>query len=213
MRIGILGSGDVAQALGSGFLAKGDEVMLGTRDAGKLSEWKSKNGERASVGSFAEAARFGEMIVIATHGTASHEVLESAGLQNFAGKLVLDTTNPLEMRDGKLDAPQAFLVHSLGEQIQGWIPGARVVKVFNSVGNQFMVDPAFPEGPPDMFIAGNDAAAKSEVTQLLRRFGWNAIDLGDITSSRVLEAMALAWIWHGQRTGAWNHAYKFIRTP
>jgi predicted dinucleotide-binding enzyme len=210
MKIGILGSGDVAKTLGVGFLSRGHDVMLGTRDAGKLAEWKGEHGDRARVGSFAEAAVYGEVIVIATFGSASAEVIAQAGPASFANKTVMDATNPLRFDDKGPHLTVGF-DDSLGEQIQRAIPNAHVVKVYNTVGAHHMVDPSFPGGPPDMFIAGNDDGAKAQVTTFVTGFGWNVIDLGGIESSRYLEPLCLVWVLHGIRSNSWNHAFKLLK--
>jgi predicted dinucleotide-binding enzyme len=100
---------------------------------------------------------------------------------------------------------------SAGEQVQRWLTTARVVKAFNTIGNAHMFRPEFPGGPPDMFIAGNDAAAKQVVSQILNEFGWGVIDLGGIDSSRYLEPLAMVWITYGFRSRSWNHAIKLLR--
>lgn len=209
MNVGILGSGDVAKALAAGFLQRGDRVMLGTRDASKLAEWKAQAGDGASVGSFADTASFGEIIVLATLGTATLDVLQQAGVQNFTGKVVMDATNPLNY-DGGPHLSVGF-TDSLGEQVQRAAVDARVVKVFNTVGNALMVHPKLQGGPPDMFICGNDEAAKKTVAGIVESFGWNTIDMGDITQSRLLEPLCMVWVSYGIRSGRWDHAFKFIR--
>ena len=212
MRIGILGSGDVGRALGSAFAACGYEVKLGSRDSNnaKVKEWAARVGAHASGGTFADAVRFGEVIVIATLWAGTENALRLAGLENFAGKVVIDATNPL---DFKTTPPRLAIGYtdSAGEQIQRWLTTARVVKAFNIVGNAHMFRPEFPGGPPDMFIAGNDAAAKQVVSQILNEFGWEVIDLGGIDASRYLESLAMVWIAHGFRSRSWNHAFKLLR--
>lgn len=209
MNIGILGSGDVAQSLARGFLERGDAVMLGTRDPAKLSEWKTENGDRARVGSFAETAKFGELIALATLGEATEAVLTQAGVSNFAGKVVIDATNPLEFPK---DAPPRLFGFddSLGERVQRAIPQARVVKAFNIVGNPLFVHPHLPGGPPTMLIAGNDESAKQEVLALLGAWGWEGADLGGIEASRYLEAMCIVWVLYGIKRGSRNHAFKVL---
>jgi predicted dinucleotide-binding enzyme len=212
MRIGILGSGDVGRALGSAFAACGHEVMVGSREANnpKIREWAAKAGAHASGGTFADAARFGEVMVIATLWTGTENALRLAGPENFAGKVVIDATNPL---DFTITPPRLAIGHSdsAGEQIQRWLTTARVVKAFNIVGHTHMFRPEFPGGPPDMLIAGNDAAAKQVVSQILNEFGWEVIDLGGIENSRYLEPLAMAWVAYGFRNRSWNHAFKLLR--
>lgn len=213
MRVGVLGTGDVGRTLGSAFIALGHEAKMGSRSAAgeKASAWAREAGPRASAGSFAEAASHGEVVVLATLGVANESVLRAAGPANLAGKLVLDTTNPLDFSKGF--PPRLALAgnDSGGEQVQRLVPGARVVKVFNTVGHAHMFRPSFPGGPPDMFICGADEGAKRQVEALLRDFGWGTVDLGGIESSRYLEAMCMVWVLHGARSGSWNHAFKLLR--
>jgi len=211
MKIGILGTGDVGRALGTGFVKHGHEVKIGSREAGneKAEAWRQKTGDKASTGTFAEAAAFGDLVVVATLWTGTENALRLAGIDNFKGKTVIDTINPLDFSTG---VPRlAVTGTSAGEEVQKWLPGAHVVKAFNIVGNAHMVDPQFPGGPPDMFIAGNDAAAKARVTEILKGFGWNVIDSGKIESARYLEALAMLWIIYGFGTNTWNHAFKLLR--
>lgn len=209
MNVGILGSGDVAKALGAGFLSRGHGVMLGTRDEAKLADWQGEH-PGAKVGSFADAAEFGELVAIATLGMAAQSAIELAGKQNFRGKIVIDATNPL-----RFDATGVHLAigfsDSLGERVQAALPESRVVKAFNTVGNQFFVDPNFAGGLPSMFVAGNDDGAKAEVGKILESFGWEMVDLGAIESSRYLEPICMAWMAYGATTGTWHHAFKLLR--
>jgi predicted dinucleotide-binding enzyme len=212
MKIGILGTGDVGRALGSGFVKHGHEVKMGSREAGneKAETWRRENGERASAGTFADAAAFGEVVIVATLWTGTENALRLAGPDNLKGKTVIDTVNPLDFSAG---VPRLAIgtIDSAGEQIQRWLPDAHVVKAFNIIGNAHMVDPQFPGGPPDMIIAGNDAGAKQRVTGILKDFGWEVIDLGGIESSRYLEPMAMVWILHYFQTKNGNHAFKLLR--
>lgn len=209
MNVGILGSGDVAQTLAGGFLSRGHSVMLGTRDPSKLDDWRGGAGERASVGTFGQAAYFGEIVVLATHGMATPQILATVGEAAFAGKTVLDATNPIEVDDRGFRLTIGFS-DSLGEVIQRAIPSAKVVKVFNTVGAPLMVDPVFSEGPADMFVAGDDADAKRRVGEIVREFGWNVVDAGGIDGARLLEPLCMLWVGVGSRTNRWDHAYKFV---
>jgi predicted dinucleotide-binding enzyme len=210
VKVGILGSGDVGKVLAGGFIDLGHEVKIGSRDPEKLRSWAQANGERASTGTFADAAQFGDFIVLATLGSATENAIQLAGISNFDGKLVIDATNPLDFSTG---APRLSVGHddSLGEQVQRLLPNARVVKAFNTAGNAHMINPDFPNGPPTMFIAGNDAEAKRLVTQICEHFGWDVSDLGGIESSRYLEPMCMAWVVHGIQSKSWNHAFKMLR--
>jgi len=213
MKVGILGTGDVGRVLGVGFAKKGHEVKMGSRDASnlKLAEFVTQAGPKASGGSFAEAAAFGEVIVLATLWSGTESALKLAGARNFAGKVVMDATNPLVFAP---NAPPALALgwnDSAGEQVQRWLPDAKVVKVYNTVGHALMVDPVIPGGPPDMFICGNDAGAKATVTRICGEFGWPTIDIGGIEGSRLLEPMCILWVLYGIRTGSWTHAFKLLR--
>ncbi|MBV8171319.1 MAG: NAD(P)-binding domain-containing protein [Candidatus Eremiobacteraeota bacterium] len=212
MKIGVLGSGDVGRVLGAGLIGLGHEVMIGSREpaSDKLLQWKDANGPRASTGTFAQAAAFGELILVATLGTGTQHALQLAGSENFNGKVVIDTTNPLVFPDGGPPGLEVGWNDSRGEQIQRWLPGARVVKAFNIVGNNHMVKPDFPCGPPDMFIAGNDAAAKESVSALLRGLGWNVIDIGGIAGARVLEPLCILWVLYAMQTRTRDHAFKLL---
>ena len=213
-KVGILGTGDVGRALGTGFASRGHEVKLGARDAHneKALKWAKETGGRASAGTFADAAKFADVIVLATLWTGTKSALDLAGPESCAGKVVIDATNPLDFSQGM--PPRLALGHtdSGGEQVQRWLPKARVVKCFNIVGNAHMIDPKFPGGPPDMWIAGNDEAAKRTVGEILRDFGWpDPLDAGGIEGSRLLEPMCVLWVLHGARTGTWGHAFKLLR--
>lgn len=209
MKVGILGSGDVAKALGTGFSSRGHEVMLGTRDPSKLSDWLEEHAG-SKVGSFADTAAFGEIVLLATLGTATVDAVHQAGVERFAGKIVIDAANPLRSGTAGPELAVGF-DDSLGEQVQRAIPQSRVVKAFNTVGSPFMIDPTFDGGPPTMFVAGNDDGAKATVGSILRDFGWDVADLGGIEASRYLEPMCMAWVVYGQRSQTWHHAFKLLR--
>lgn len=213
MKVGVLGTGDVGKALGKGFVTLGHEVKMGSREAGnpKAVAWAKEMGPKASEGTFADAAKFGEIVVLATLGVANEAVLRAAGPENLNGKVLIDTTNPLDFSQGM--PPRLAVGHtdSGGEQVQRAVPGALVVKAFNTVGNAHMFRPDFAGGPPDMFICGNDEGAKKQVSSLLADFGWGVIDLGGIEASRYLEAMCLAWVLYALRTNTWSHAFKLLR--
>jgi len=209
VHVGVLGSGDVGRVLAAGFASLGHEVTIGSRDPGKLQEWASAS-TRITAGTFAEAARFGDILVLATLGAGAAEAVKLAGLEAFDGKVLIDATNPLDFSKGMPPTLFVGTTDSLGEQIQRLIPKGRVVKAFNTVGNAHMINPQFPGGPPDMFICGNDADAKKIVSQICDAFGWGVIDLGGIESSRYLEPMCLVWVLHGVLSSSWNHAFKML---
>ena len=212
MRVGVLGTGNVGQSLGRGFIALGHEVKMGGREANneKAVAWAEKTGSKASVGTFRDAATFGELLVLATLGQANESALRAAGTENFQGKVLIDATNPLDFSQG---APALAVGHtdSGGEQVQRLVPEAKVVKAFNILGHMLMFRPEFPDGPPDMLIAGNDDSAKGMVAGLLKDFGFGVVDLGGIENARWLEAMCMAWVAYGVRTSSWNHAFKLLR--
>jgi predicted dinucleotide-binding enzyme len=209
VKVGILGSGDVGKSFARAFGALGHDVVIGSRSPEKLSDFVGGEGDRVTSGTFEEAARSGDLLVLATHGMATEEAIAMAGKENFANKVVIDATNPLDFSGG---APRLAIGHtdSLGEQIQRSIPNARVVKAFNTVGNPLFFKPDLPGGPPDMFIGGNDADAKKLVSQVCEAFGWGVVDLGGIEASRYLEPMCMAWVVHGVISGTWMHAFKLL---
>jgi len=212
--IGVLGTGSVGQALGAGFAALGHDVMMGSRDPGKeaVKAWVAGVGGRGRAGTFAEAARFGEVIVLATLWSGTEGALRLAGPESLRGKVVMDATNPLAAgKPGEPPGLERGHADSGGEQVQRWLPGARVVKVYNTVGNPHMVNPQFPGGPPDMFLCGDDPAARETVAGFVRSFGWNPVDLGGLEGARLLEPLAMLWIAYAFRTGTWNHAFKLLR--
>jgi predicted dinucleotide-binding enzyme len=216
MNIGVLGTGDVGKVLAAGFKAVGHEVMIGTRDpaSGKLDDWLTQNEKGVQVGTFSQAAAFGEVIVFAIGWANAKTVIDLANPANFKGKVVLDTSNPLtfEQQD---QPPVLVLGHtdSAGEQMQRWLPEARVVKCFNIVGSPHMVKPDFDGDKPDMFICSDDATAKATASELAQQLGWPpVIDLGDISKSRYLEPLAMVWITHFINNGFnGNHAFKLLR--
>jgi predicted dinucleotide-binding enzyme len=213
MRVGVLGTGQVGQALARGFASREHNVMIGSRDAAKGQAVAEELGGGISGGSFADAASWCELGVLATPWSGTQNAVGMAGPDNLAGKVVIDVTNPLAFREG--GPPELALGHtdSAGEQVQRWLPGARVVKAFNIVGNPYMVDPELPGGPPDMFIAGDDAEAKATVSAIIESFGWPpALDIGGLQGARYLEPMAMVWILYGFGAGSWDHAFKLLRS-
>lgn len=211
MRIGILGSGDVAKSLGRGFLKQGHEVTWGSREPGKLAPWVRESGKGASSGTFSETAKFGELVVLAVHGTKSVDTIQIAGVDNFKGKVVIDATNPLDMSGGVPPKLVGGLGTSGGELNQSALPGAFVVKAFNTVGHAHFYQPEFAAGPPDMFLCGENGNAKEQVSLICKDFGWNPIDVGGIGVSHYLEATAMIWIITAFTGGHWNQAFKLLR--
>jgi NADPH-dependent F420 reductase len=214
MRIGILGSGDVGRSLGSGFASKGHEVMIGTRnpDKAELKKWLKANNGKGSLGTFAEAAAAGEIVILATHGDATEAVLGQIGPQPFEGKVVIDATNALDFSHGMPPGLFVGTTDSLGERIQRDLPEAKVVKCFNIVNHSKMTNPKMREGLPDMLICGNDKAAKRQVAKLLEEFGWkDPIDVGDIAGARWLEAWVPLWVRIRNELGSPKVALKILR--
>lgn len=212
-RVGVLGSGDVARRLASGFASRGHGVMLGTRDPDKpeLREWSAGEGDGVELGTFAETAAHGELLVLAVLGTAAEQAIADAGPDNFGGKVLIDATNPLDFSAGFPPKLAISGEDSLGERVQRALPGAKVVKAFNTIGNSYFVDPSFSEGTPTMLIAGDDEDAKRVVGDVLADFGWpDPVDLGGIEGSRELEAICIAWVKIGGARGAWDHGFKLL---
>ncbi len=213
MKIGMLGSGHVGQSLGTGFVSLGHKVMMGSREPDRASivDWKSRAGAKALAGTLAEAAAFGDWAVLATTWSGTENAVRLAGVDNLAGKVLIDVTNPLGEAE---DAPPGMAVggrDSGAETIQRWLPKTKVVKAFNQVSSMNMVQPDFPYGPPDMFICGEDAGAKKLVTGILRDFGWGVVDMGGIKAARLLEPLAMVFIQNAIRTGNWNCAFKLLK--
>lgn len=209
-KIGILGSGQVAQSLGTGFIKHGYDVMLGTRDAAKLADWRS--GNTGKVGSFEEAARFGEIVVLAVKGTSVEELVKKVAT-SLAEKTVIDATNPIAEAPPQHGVLQFFtsLNESLMERLQAIASDANFVKAFSCVGNVFMVNPSFPEGKPTMFICGNRDEAKAQVTEILQQFGWDIADMGKIEAARAIEPLAILWCIPGFIRNDWMHAFKLLK--
>jgi 8-hydroxy-5-deazaflavin:NADPH oxidoreductase len=213
-KIGILGSGLVGQVLGNGFLQEGNAVMLGTRDVQKqeVKDWHSKNAT-GQVGTFAEAAAFADIIIIAVTGAIVTAAIELAGKENFKNKIVIDATNPIAKEPPINGVLKYFttMEESLMEQIQHFIPEAKVVKAFSCVGNAYMYKPHFEEGKPTMFICGNDEEAKKDVELILENFGWDVEDVGAAESARAIEPLCILWCLPGFLKNKWNHAFKLLK--
>jgi 8-hydroxy-5-deazaflavin:NADPH oxidoreductase len=211
MKVAILGTGIVGIALAKGFAEQGDQVVFGTRDP---------NGERAkkavadvagtTAALYADAARGSDIAVLVTPWSGTQNAIELAGASNLANKLVIDVTNPLDFSTGKPKLALGF-PNSAGAHIQTWLPQSKVVKAFNIITASHMVAPQFADGQADMFIAGNDAQAKAQTTNILKRFGWRgAIDMGAIEQSYLLEALAMTWIDYGVANNHWSHGFSLL---
>jgi 8-hydroxy-5-deazaflavin:NADPH oxidoreductase len=197
MKIGVLGTGSVGTTLAGKLASLGHEVKMGARDAGneKAAAWAAAAGAKASHGTFADAATFGEIVFNCTSGAASLDALAAAGAENLRGKVLVDVANPLDVSHGMPPSLFTGSNDSLGERIQKAFPQARVVKSLNTVNANVMVEPGKLPWPTDVFVCGNDASAKADVAKLLNEFGWKfVVDLGDITAARGTEAYLLLWL-------------------
>ena len=210
-RIGVIGSGIVGETLANGFIKHGYAVMIGTNTLAKREQLSAKTS--ATIGSFEDTAKFGDIVVLATRGSAAESAVAAAGPANLEGKIVIDATNPIA------DAPPVngvlkfftSLDDSLMERLQRSVPEARFVKAFSCVGNARMVDPDFKGTKPTMFICGNDASAKSDVSTILDQFGWEVADMGTAEAARAIEPLCILWCIPGFRENSWTHALKLLR--
>ena len=211
MKIGILGSGTVAQTLASGFHKHGYHVKVGSRTPDKLADWARQH-PGISSGTFADAAAFGDIIVLAVKGSAASSALRLAGAENLSAKTIIDTTNPIA------DAPPVNGVlpfftemnKSLMEDLQREFDEALFVKAFNSVGAASMVDPELKCGKPTMFICGNSEPAKEQVVEILLKFGWETADMGKAEAARAIEPLCMLWCIPGFTRNQWTHAFKLL---
>ena len=215
MRYGVLGTGTVGEAIATKLVSLGHEVKMGARDPKneKAAVWVAKQGAKASQGTFADAAGFGELLFNCTSGAGSLDALKAAGEENLSGKVLVDISNPLDFSKGM--PPTLFVSNtdSLGEQIQRAFPKTHVVKTLNTLSAHLMVDPkSLAGGDHDLFISGNDADAKGKVKELLGTFGWKTIhDLGDITTARGTESILPVWIRLWGALGDANFNLKIVR--
>lgn len=213
MKIGIIGSGDVAKSLATGLLRHGHDVMLGSSDAAKRGAWAAEN-KGGKTGSFAEVAQFAELAILAVKGNAAVAAIELAGPSSLNGKVVIDATNPIA------DAPPVNGVlplftgpnESVMERLQTAFPAVRFVKAFNSVGFAHFIDPSFVGGRPTMFICGNDNLAKSSVAAILDQVGWDSADMGQVQSARLIEPLSALWCIPGFLRNEWGHAFKLVKS-
>jgi predicted dinucleotide-binding enzyme len=198
MKIGVLGTGMVGTTIATKLSALGNEIVLGSRNPGneKAVAWAEANGAKTSAGTYAQAARFGEILFNCTQGTASIEALQSAGADNLKGKILIDIANPLDFSRGAPPTLSICNTDSLGERIQRTFPETKVIKTLNTVNCEVMVNPSLVPGDHDIFVCGNDAGAKARVTDILKQwFGWRSVtDLGDISAARATEQMMPIWL-------------------
>jgi len=213
MKVGVIGSGVVGQTLAAGFLKHGHEVAIGTREPAKLKDWAAKQAG-VQVKSFADAAAFGEVAVLAVAGQVALEALRLIGPKALQGKTVIDACNPIGGGPPVNGVLSFFttLTDSLMERLQKAYPSAHFVKAFNSVGNAQMINPHFAGGRPTMFICGNDEAAKKTVAAICDQFGWDAEDMGAVEAARAIEPLCMLWCIPGVGKGDWSpHAFKLLR--
>jgi len=214
MKIGMLGTGMVGEALGTKFVQLGHQVKMGSRTANNESatKWAAKNGANASTGTFADAAAFGEISFLCLKGEVEMDVVRSVGVGPFGGKIVVDVSNPLDFSRGMPPSLSVCNTNSLGEEVQKALPSAKIIKTLNIVNCDIMVDPGKAGEQPTMLICGNDAAAKTKVTSLLKNLGWSdIIDLGDITKSRGTEMLLPVWLNLMQTLGHPHFGFKVVR--
>jgi 8-hydroxy-5-deazaflavin:NADPH oxidoreductase len=199
VRVAVLGTGVVGRTLGTKLVGLGHEVRMGSRtpDNAQAAEWAASAGQGASQGTFSDAAAFGELVLNCTGGAVALEALTAAGGHNLEGKTLLDVSNPLDFSGGRPPTLTVCNTDSVGEQIQRTFAGTRVVKGLNTMNCEVMVEPSLVPGEHDVLICGDDESAKSDVSELLRSFGWPAgriLDLGDITCARGLEMYVVLWV-------------------
>jgi predicted dinucleotide-binding enzyme len=213
MKVGVIGSGVVGQALANGFVKHGYEVMIGTNDTSKYEDLKNKTNGMAKVGPFAEVAKFGEILVLAVKGSAAEAAVKSLGSAGLGNKTVLDATNPIA------DAPPTngvlkfftTLNESLLERLQKLVPTAHFVKAFSCIGSAFMVNPDFAGVKPTMFICGNDANAKHHARRIVEQFGFEIEDLGRAEAARAIEPLCILYCIPGLLSDRWTHAFKLLK--
>ena len=227
MKISILGTGPVGQTIAGKLKELGHEVMIGTRDVSKteaskerspmgtppFSEWHRSH-QSVKLGTFPDAAKFGEIVFVCTNGFGTLNALKMAGTENLKGKTVLDISNPLDFSKGMPPSliSQWSNTNSLGEEVQKALPGANVVKALNIVNCEVMVNAKKTGGDPTMFVAGNDGKAKDQVKGILKQFGWTDIlDLGDISGARGMEMILPIWVrvWGATQNGYFG--FKIVR--
>jgi predicted dinucleotide-binding enzyme len=210
MKVGILGSGDVGQALANAFKSEGHEVMMATRDPKSKKALSIKKQLNIEIGDFATTAKFAELAVLCIIWTATEQVISLIEPKNLEDKVVIDVTNPLDFSAGMPPSLLIGTTDSAGEQVQKWLKKSKVVKALNTVGNAHMYKPSFGKTIPTMFYCGDDAGAKEVVHTILLSFGWQPVDIGGITGARELEPLCVLWVKYGISTGQWNHVFTVL---
>jgi 8-hydroxy-5-deazaflavin:NADPH oxidoreductase len=212
MKFAVLGSGAVGRSLGAGLVRHGHEVLMGTRDpdAEQVGAWVAAVGPRGRAVSYAEAASTAEIACLVTAWSGTANALQLTVAANLAGKIVIDVTNPLGAGPS---GPVLVLSgdDSGGEQVQRWLPDSKVVKTWNTVNHAHMIDPQIAGGPGDMFLCGNDPAAKKTVSELVAECGWPPLDAGSIEAARLLESLTMLWVGYAISHGSTDHAFKLLR--
>ncbi|MFZ5478359.1 MAG: NADPH-dependent F420 reductase [Myxococcota bacterium] len=209
--IGVIGSGMVGQTLAAGLARHGYAVTIGSRTPEKLADWQRKEAPQVRLATTEEAARAGDVVIVAVAGGAAEETVRSVA-DALAGKVVIDTGNPISGPPVNGVIPYFTGPNdSLMERLQKAVPAARFVKAFCSVGAGFMIDPKLPGGPPTMFICGNDAGAKATVSEILTEVGWEPYDVGGVEAARAVEPLAVLWCAPGFLRGDWAHAFKMLK--
>lgn len=215
-QIGILGTGAVGRTIGTRLIELGYDVKMGSRTADnpKAGEWANTNSPRATQGTFADAASFGEIVFNCTKGEHSLSAVQLAGADHLANKILIDLANPLDFSNGMPPTliPSLVNTHSLGEAIQHALPDTRVVKTLNMVNCEVMVDASKCGGDATMLLAGNDAQALDESSAILNQFGWtDLIRLGGIAHARGMEMMLPVWLSVYMSSGDGYIGFKIVR--
>jgi 8-hydroxy-5-deazaflavin:NADPH oxidoreductase len=216
MKAGILGTGMVGATIGTKLVQLGHQVKMGSRTANneKAAKWVNENGSNTSQGTFADAAAFGEIIFNCTKGDGAMDAVKAAGEANLNGKILVDVSNPLDFSKGMPPSlyPSLSNTNSLGEEIQRTFPNTKVVKALNTMNCVLMVNPSLVPGSHDLFMCGNDEAAKAIVSGIVKSFGWDSIvDLGDITAARAMEAMLPIWVRLMMKFQSPNFNFKIVK--
>ncbi len=212
-KVAVIGSGQVGETLANGFLKFGYKVMRASRETTKLADWQKRAEANASTGTFDEAAKWGDVVVLAVRGGAAESAIKMCGAKNLAGKTVLDATNPIADKPATNGVLSYFTTfdQSLMERLQLIAPDAHFVKCFSCVGHAHMVTPKFKGTKPTMFICGRDQKAKSQTGEILTQFGWEFEDMGGVEAARAIEPLCILWCLPGFTKNQWNHAFKLLK--
>ena len=215
MKYGVLGTGGVAQVIATKLIQLGHEVKMGSRNAKneKAVSLAQKNGNKATFGTFADAAKFGERVFNCVQGIHSIEALTSAGPENLKGKILIDLSNPYIYKDGHISLDPKYSGNTcLGEEVQKFLPNTKVVKTLNFLGSNLMTDPTKLAEPITGFYCGNDEKSKDVVRGILHDFGWtDTFDMGDISMSRYTEMLGAIWVPLYGKLGTMDWGFKLIK--